>query len=1183
MVIAVIALALTGPIPAYARAPGVTPPLRHEPPHQVTLITGDVVTFVDATSFSVDPAPRPHGREVTFTGRSGATIATSKDFYVLPSDVEGDPRLDRELFNVTGLVREGLDRARSLPVLVRGLPKTRDARVLKGNGLAALKVDPKAGFWRDLPRDGKVWLNHRRKVALDQSVAQIGAPQAWAAGLDGTGVTVAVIDTGIDRAHPDLADRVVAEQNFAVDDPDASDHFGHGTHVASTIAGSGAASGGKYKGVAPGAKLINAKACSADGYCFDDWIMAAMDYAAHSGAKVVNMSLGGGISDGTDPLSLEVDRLTKETGVLFVIAAGNSGESGSVTVGSPGAAQSALTVGAVDKQDRLAPFSSRGPRFGDAGIKPDLTAPGVDIVAARAAGTAMGEPVGEHYTRANGTSMATPHVAGAAAILAQQHPGWKAGTLKDSLISTARAVGTKTIDGGAGRVDVARAFTATIVGPSTVDFGRLPRVAIKFRKLTYHNSSAADVTLNLAVTGEGWNGSRSGFTVSPRIRVPARGSADAYLIVNTLVGAAGAYSGIVTATAAGVSLRTPVSYYVVPPTHTLTVKSPSPAYIMRDDFDPARNNDPFAQIFFFGPSADVPVGTYSVLGTQYVTSLTHRPRWTAMSKVDIAVRRDTVVQLDPAAAVPVGAESDAVARVHNVSFSRTVPGGVSLVTGCSCLNADAYATPTPAPRGGTLSLQDTWTFAQRTTSFGTLQPVHDPHAVSAAFPGRQSIPVAWVDSSYEGVAGKVALVGIKVPPDSQDPWQDAFSAGYAAAQQAAAAGAVAIAAFVDVDGAVAQPNLSGAIPYLALSRAEGLALKASGTLDVDTKAHPAFFYNLHYSVPNGIPSPFRHVVDPSRLHRVDSEYHADKPGFTVRRSFVAFRRGAAGTMINPVVSMPARVTVAEYVGGSPDALSNVDWTRIATLIDGNRNQLTMFNRLPFTGRDVWFAGPSSPGSFDPNYVGFLRFGPPGGQMYLRPSAYMGDGSPGHMVDTNFYGYHATAYRLFRDGTEVPAQQSRYDSVPYFPVPDEASSYRLDAHTVLPASGLGGPTLAVRRLSPVVDTSWTFRSQRRDPQPCAPYVCQFETLLQPLYDLGLNLSNNAPAGKAHTIGVSVAGASGLTVSYSGDQGVTWQTATVVNGRFTVSNPASGYVWLRVQAWTATGDRVTQTVQRAYGIG
>ena len=145
-----------------------------------------------------------------------------------------------------------------------------------------------------------------------------------------------------------------------------------------------------------------------------------MEWAA-TRADVINMSLGGSDpDDGNDPLSLAVDALSKQTGALFVIAAGNSGGA----ISSPGSAASALTVGAVDRNDKLADFSSRGPLVTSNVAKPELVAPGVDIVAARAAGTNLQDPIDRHYEAISGTSMASPHVAGAAALLVQRHPDW---------------------------------------------------------------------------------------------------------------------------------------------------------------------------------------------------------------------------------------------------------------------------------------------------------------------------------------------------------------------------------------------------------------------------------------------------------------------------------------------------------------------------------------------------------------------------------------------------------------------------------------------------------------------------------------------------------------------------------------------------------------------------------------
>ncbi|MFF1834311.1 S8 family serine peptidase [Streptomyces sp. NPDC058231] len=182
-------------------------------------------------------------------------------------------------------------------------------------------------------------------------------PTAWAAGYDGTGTKVAILDTGIDATHADLSDRIAEARNFS-DSADTVDRFGHGTHVASIIAGSGAASGGKYKGVAPGAKLLIGKVLGDTGSGTDSSVLAGMEWAAHSGAKVVSMSLGANnYTDDTDPLGQAVNRLTAETGTLFVIAAGNAGPDPS-TIGSPGSADAALTVAAVDGQDRIAAGNS---------------------------------------------------------------------------------------------------------------------------------------------------------------------------------------------------------------------------------------------------------------------------------------------------------------------------------------------------------------------------------------------------------------------------------------------------------------------------------------------------------------------------------------------------------------------------------------------------------------------------------------------------------------------------------------------------------------------------------------------------------------------------------------------------------------------------------------------------------
>ncbi|WP_420716757.1 S8 family serine peptidase [Streptomyces sp. CoH17] len=390
----------------------------------VTLITGDKVTVSAAPDghSSVSVAD-PHGRA------GGSHVMTlGDDTYVYP-DVAmpyiASGALDTQLFNVTHLLEDGYDDARTdhLPLIVTytdsaagtrsaktpaGARKTLTLSSIQGAAVSAERAEAPV-FWSSLTgtpttRPGarrqsdaasagtlaggieKVWLDGKVKAALAGTTAQIGAPEVWQSGDTGQGVDVAVLDTGIDAEHQDFAGRLSATRSF-VPDEDVTDRNGHGTHVASTVAGTGAASDGKEKGVAPGASLHIGKVLSNEGEGQDSWILAGMEWAARTQhAKVVSMSLGGEATDGTDPLSRAVNRLSEETGTLFVVAAGNTGPD-PYTVSAPGSADEALTVGAVNGPgkgvDQLAAFSSRGPRKNDNAIKPELTAPGVDILAAQ--------------------------------------------------------------------------------------------------------------------------------------------------------------------------------------------------------------------------------------------------------------------------------------------------------------------------------------------------------------------------------------------------------------------------------------------------------------------------------------------------------------------------------------------------------------------------------------------------------------------------------------------------------------------------------------------------------------------------------------------------------------------------------------------------------------------------------
>ncbi|WP_234381868.1 S8 family peptidase [Streptomyces dysideae] len=595
-----------------------SPAAQLAPEHRITLITGDRVT-VDAKGRVVG-LERSEGREripVQIRKADGHTL-------VIPADAArlvAAGKLDQRLFDITELSKSATrsSQKNGLKVIVgyqgaatAAKADVRDAGTLRRT-LKSLNADAVQTPHEDTPElwdavtngdrtaagVAHVWLDGIREASLDKSVPQIGAPKAWAAGYDGKGVTIAVLDTGVDATHPDLKDQVVAAKNFTPATT-AEDKVGHGTHVASIAAGTGAASpagsGGKYKGVAPGADILNGKVLDDQGFGDDSGILAGMEWAAAQGAQVVNLSLGGMDTPEIDPLEAAVNKLSDEKGILFAIAAGNSGPE---SVGSPGSADAALTVGAVDDKDVLAPFSSTGPRFGDGAIKPDVTAPGVDITAASAKGSLIEQEVGENpagYLSISGTSMATPHAAGAAAILKQRHPDWTSAELKGALTASTKGGKYTPFQQGSGRIQVDQALKQTVIAdPVSLSFGvqQWPHTDDKpvTKPLTYRNLGKTDVTLKLAVTATNPKGQAApaGFfkLAATTVTVPAGGTATVDMTADTRLGGTldGSYSAYVTATGGGQSVRTAgavqreVESYDVAVKHIGRDGKPTPDYL----------------------------------------------------------------------------------------------------------------------------------------------------------------------------------------------------------------------------------------------------------------------------------------------------------------------------------------------------------------------------------------------------------------------------------------------------------------------------------------------------------------------------------------------------------------------------------------------------------------------------
>ncbi|MFI0967852.1 S8 family peptidase [Streptomyces sp. NPDC021080] len=693
---------MTGPTTAIAAhtttAPNTT---RSDGSQRIRLITGDRVTvgakgqvvgFEAAKGREHIPVRVQRIGDHTLVVPSDAQrlIATGKlDQRLFDVDELTDPRLRKSQGDGLKLIVQYDGGAGTARAEVRSAGDTRVRRTFPAIDADAIRTpqDDVAKVWEaltDRRKNGlratasgidKVWLDGVRKASLDRSVEQIGADKAWEAGYDGTGVKIAVLDTGVDTTHDDLKTRVVAEKNFS-DSPDTKDHVGHGTHVASIAAGTGAKSGGTYKGVAPGAEVISGKVLNDEGYGDDSAIIAGMEWAADQGADIVNLSLGGPDSPGVDPMEAEIDKLSAEKGILFAVAAGNDGEFGASTVGSPGSADAALTVGAVDKDDKLASFSSVGPRVGDGAVKPDVTAPGVAITAAAASGSTFDTDPGiphpaPGYLQLDGTSMATPHVAGAAAILKQQHPTWKTAELKGALIASAKDGGYTVFQQGSGRIQVDKALAQSVIAdPVSLNFGvaQWPHTDDQplARTIGYRNLGTSDVTLDLSVSAldPAQKPAPAGFFAlgATRVTVPAGGRTEVDLTADTRIGDAdGTYSGYVVATGEGQSVRTAVAAVREAESYDVTLRT-----IGRDGTD-ARNFSN-SLIGVSGPAKGfqariddepgthtirVPKGSYTLDTAVYQdpSDFTKGTDWIAQPKLDVS--GDTTVTADARTTEPV--------------------------------------------------------------------------------------------------------------------------------------------------------------------------------------------------------------------------------------------------------------------------------------------------------------------------------------------------------------------------------------------------------------------------------------------------------------------------------------------------------------------------------------------------
>ncbi|MEU1281254.1 S8 family serine peptidase [Streptomyces sp. NPDC005805] len=1234
-----LAAGAVSPLPAAASPPGgsVTASPPADGPATVRLITGDRVTLV----------PGPDGRQVASVtpgpGREGVLFRTLEEdgrVTVLPSDADplvATGRLDRGLFDVTSLLAQRYDTAHTdaLPLIVEepdgvvasslgeltGLAQDSSVRRLDSIDARALRIGNAdlGRFWKALLPSGgertkaagtpRVWLDGRVSASLDRSTAHIGSPEVWSSGYRGDGVKVAVLDTGADESHPDLAGRVTAARDFSGSGTGTGDLFGHGTHVAAIVGGSGSGSGGSRQGVAPGARLLVGKVLGDDGFGSQSQVIAGMEWAVEQGADVVNMSLGSSAAtDGTDPMSTALNDLSRHSGALFVVAAGNSGDQGPRTIGSPGAADAALTVGAVDRDDSLAPFSSRGPRLGDEAVKPDVTAPGVGIVAARAAGTSMGSPVDERHVAASGTSMAAPHAAGAAALLAQRHPHWTGAQLKDALISTAVTVaGQKATEQGGGRIDARAAVLGAVSATGTLTLGPYTSEATEpdVARLRYTNSSDKEVALSLDVE-LATEGGRKPADGSARlgatgVRVPARSSVEVPLTVDPARAGQGRFYGYVTATSAGgaVLAHTTVSLVVHGPTHRITVRSIDKDGRQVNDLPTLWGADGF--VGYTDPAAavaEVEEGVYQI-STSRLDSSGDGQELRHVVLPEVRVTRDMTVTLDARTAVPVEIRTPRPAEQRGILSYQTHReiGGRGLTQGTMFFDSAKrlYISPTARVTEGTFEFASRWQLVAPLLE----AKVKGTRAGLGAFymPMSPLLPASGAtlsavdageveDAVLTRARGRLAVVNNPSGADEK-----------ALVERAAGAGvrAVLIINYDDNGWTRWQPmGERWALPTVRIGRSEGMALltriaRGSTSVGFSGTANSPYLYDVMQVAQQQVPRRVVHTVSASNSAVVPTTY-ADNgvSGWASEQRF-GWRPYQRTAWNQYTRFTPLGVTRTEYVSANGTAWQHrVHHTTTLSLdeplVVGMRDHPRTHRAGP-QPRETWQGAvvrPSIPvGTSTPTVregdlmrLRIPEFTDSHAGHWSRGEAQGGSGASGDVPEGD-----VTRAVLYRDGERVDGVTTAWQDVS---VPSGPARYRLDLST---SRGSKDWKAGVS-----THTSWSFRSGRSERSAPLP-------LLQLDYGVPVDARNVVDGGRSHRIAVTVRAQEGLAaprgvslrVEASYDDGRTWTTArTTADGRnafrasLTAPTRREAWVTLRVTASDGAGNSVRQTVQRAYAV-
>ncbi|MFE3162488.1 S8 family serine peptidase [Streptomyces sp. NPDC059224] len=1261
----VLAAALTAPGVAHgatprpaAQAVGADASAARGVPVTVTLITGDKVTATQQPDGSVSVDDVSH---VAGADGSARVAIEGRDTFVYPDRAMpyiAAGRLDKQLFDITQLIAQGYDDAHrtALPLIVvrspaggaapggrlrsdSPLPGARTTLVLPSVHAEAVEArrSKTPVFWDALTGTGgqaslrsaaqndasssgatgpsfaagvdKVWLDGRARADLADTTAQIGAPTAWTAGGTGAGVRVAVLDSGVDATHPDLTDRVVAARSF-VEGEDVTDRNGHGTHTASTVAGTGAASGGKERGVAPGADLVVGKVLGDNGSGPISGIIAGMEWAARTEhAKVINMSLGTPAwHTQDDPLSQAVNQLSAETGALFVIAAGNSGNA-PYSVSAPGTADAALTVGAVDAADHLADFSSAGPRMNDDALKPDLTAPGVDVLAARSQLMSSGEG---YYRTDSGTSMAAPHVAGAAVLLAQKHPAWTGRQIKDALMSTSVLTPDYSpYQAGTGRLDVGAAYLQDqVVASGSVDAGLIPWSKVGKpqpvkRQIIYTNATGHPIPLRLGV--DRGDTPAGVFTLAAdRVTVPAHGTSTVTVTADPRGLPPGQYAAQVTAGFATGVVHTAAGLSVESEKHNLTVRLKDRAGKPVSGEVEITGADGRTTVMWV-PNGTLTSrwapGSYTVVSTLDVTGRNgpHSLGYAVLTVPELKLTSDRNVDLDAsrirqikvATPKPTSVSTSRIDLYRSFSSSRPTPADDRALHEI-LMPSPAYDSLWALPTKDKVT-RGSFVFTTRIRAKQTpLAITYGGHRMDGSLlvqPG--SAPFrngsTHVDAVFAGDGAPADYTGLHARGKAV---VIRGSDKVAPADRAAAARAASAAMLLvvnDGDGRAydwygdPDQRTNGSVPVASVTRDDGermiRALTAAGksrtVLAVEAHPAPAYLYDLADYHQGGVPRDPSPATDPGSLARIDNtfsppagrqilESREDSPSYEYWPAAYPYSV-YGGTRVPP---FPREPVAPGHRTDWVSAGNGVRWQQYAS-IDGwsTFTDITGYRPRSVHGEN-WFGPITRPRmlSFEvPHRVGDAM----GGTL-----AGFGDGGSAHSGDT---GLMSRSFALYQGDRLLMRNGPRPD----FGVGDLAPRklpYRLVADTQ------GNTDLTPYSSS--THTEWTFVSGTAEDQ--AVPLAQLD------YGTDLDSAGRAARTSDFSVDPVVLGSDaakdavtsvGLEVSY--DDGASWHPQALKDdggswhARLRVPARAK-FVSIRVTAEQRNGGGVRQTVNRAFGL-